>query len=151
MIGRAREWDGLYYLEAPSQLTMTKGRLPHSFISEFVSSNKKILLHHYQLGHPSFSIIKIMFPSLFKSLDVENLHREVCELVKHKHVPFPISNKVLFLSILFTVIFAIHLLFLMFLGEDGLCLLLMIVLVLLGFFCENISLMLVPCFQISVP
>ena len=107
MIGRGRELDGLYYLEAPSQLNMTKCRLPHSFISEFVSSNKrKILLHHYQLGHPSFSIIKIMFLSLFKSLDVESFHCEVCELAKHKHVPFPISNKrSLFLSILFTMIF----------------------------------------------
>ena len=116
---------------------MTKGKLPHSFISEFVSSNKeKILLHHYQLGHPSFSIIKIMFPSLFKSLDAESFHCEVCELAKHKRVAFSISNKrSFFLSILFTVIFGVYLLSPMFLGQDGLYLLLMIALVLPGFFC----------------
>jgi len=33
------------------------------------------------------------FPSLFKNLNVESLHCEVCELAKHKLVPFPISNK----------------------------------------------------------
>ena len=34
-----------------------------------------------------------MFPSLFKGLDVEYFHCEVCELAKHKRVYFPISNK----------------------------------------------------------
>ena len=35
----------------------------------------------------------MIFPSLFKNLNVESLHCEVCKLAKHKHVPFPISNK----------------------------------------------------------
>jgi len=30
---------------------------------------------------------------LFKNLSVESLHCEVCELVKHKCVPFPIIDK----------------------------------------------------------
>jgi hypothetical protein len=33
MIGHAREWDGLYYLEALSQSSITKGKLSHSFVS----------------------------------------------------------------------------------------------------------------------
>lgn len=89
MIGRAKEKDGLYCLEIPA-----KTRLSHSLISESTLSNKeKIFLHHRRLGHPSFRIVKILFPSLFSKLDVENLHCEVCELAKHKRVPFPVSNK----------------------------------------------------------
>ena len=41
MIGHARERDGLYYLKAPSQSNMTKGKSSHSFVSEVFSFNKK--------------------------------------------------------------------------------------------------------------
>ncbi|RVW66512.1 Retrovirus-related Pol polyprotein from transposon RE1 [Vitis vinifera] len=34
MIGHARERDGLYYLKAPSQSNITKGKSSHSFVSE---------------------------------------------------------------------------------------------------------------------
>uniref|UniRef100_A0A2P2MWT7 Retrovirus-related Pol polyprotein from transposon TNT 1-94 n=1 Tax=Rhizophora mucronata TaxID=61149 RepID=A0A2P2MWT7_RHIMU len=75
MIGHAKERYGLYYLEASSQLNITKGRLSHSFMSENLSSNKeKVWLHHRRLGHPSFRVIEILFPSLFKNLNVENFH-----------------------------------------------------------------------------
>lgn len=33
-----------------------------------------------------------MFPLLFTHLDVNNFHCETCELVKHHHVSFPLSN-----------------------------------------------------------
>ena len=45
------------------------------------------------MGHPSFQVVKAIFPSLFKNLNVGSLHCEVCELAKHKRVSFPISNK----------------------------------------------------------
>ena len=35
-----------------------------------------------------------MFPLLFKGIDVEKLHCDVCELAEHYHVSFPISNKI---------------------------------------------------------
>ncbi|KAL2336894.1 hypothetical protein Fmac_011340 [Flemingia macrophylla] len=93
MIGHAREWNDLYYLEDPS--LSSKNRISHSFISESLMTNReKIMLYHCRLGHPSFGVIKIMFPSLFTKLDVESLHCEVCELAKHKRVSFPISNKI---------------------------------------------------------
>ena len=96
MIGHAREWDGLYYLKAPSQLNITKGKSSHSFVSEVFSFNKeKVWLHHRRLGHSSFRVIKILFPSLFKGLNVKHFHCEVCELAKHKRVSFPpVSNKI---------------------------------------------------------
>lgn len=33
-----------------------------------------------------------MFPSLFKRLNSENLHHDICELAKHKLVTVPINN-----------------------------------------------------------
>jgi len=66
-----------------------------SLISESIMTSKeKAQLYHCRLGHPSFGVVKLIFPSLFKNLDVESLHCEVCELAKYKCVPFPISNKI---------------------------------------------------------
>lgn len=93
-IGRAREKDGLYYLELLSDQSRTENRLPLSFLSESPSTKReKIWLHHHRLGHPSFSTLKIMFPLLFKGVDVEKLHCDVCEFAKHRRASFPISNK----------------------------------------------------------
>lgn len=93
-IGHAREWNDLYNLEEPSPSTQARN-LSHSFMSEFVLSNKvKIFLFHCRLGHLSFRIIKFLFPSLFTKVDVESLHCDVSELAKHKQFPFPLSKKV---------------------------------------------------------
>jgi hypothetical protein len=54
---------------------------------------KRVWLHHHRLGRPSFKVIKILFPSLFKGLNVESFHYEVCELARHKRESFPVSNK----------------------------------------------------------
>jgi len=59
-----------------------------------MTSKEKVQLYHCRLGLPSFGVVKLIFPSLFKNLGVESLHCEVYELVKHKRVPFPISNEI---------------------------------------------------------
>lgn len=49
-IGHAGEWNDLYCLEDPNLLN--SGSLFHSFIYEFMITNKEnILFYHYQLGH----------------------------------------------------------------------------------------------------
>ena len=89
MIGYAKEWNGLYYIKDPNMPTRS-----HSLISEStMTSKEKIRLYHFQMGHPLFQVAKVIFPSLFKNLNVGSLHCEVCELAKHKLVSFPISNK----------------------------------------------------------
>ena len=89
MIGHAREWNGLYYIKDPNMPTIS-----HSLIFEStMTSKEKIQLYHCRMGHPSFQVVKAIFPSLFKNLNVGSLHCEVCELAKHKRVSFPISNK----------------------------------------------------------
>uniref|UniRef100_A0A2P2MWT1 Retrovirus-related Pol polyprotein from transposon TNT 1-94 n=1 Tax=Rhizophora mucronata TaxID=61149 RepID=A0A2P2MWT1_RHIMU len=63
----------------------------------------------------------------------------------------PVTKRVLFLSISFTVIFGVLRLFLIFLGQDGLFHLLMTVLVLPGFFYSSINQMLLLFSQIFAP
>jgi len=54
----------------------------------------EIIIIPCHLGHPSFQVIKFLFPSLFKNLNMHNIHCEMCELAKHKCLPFPMSNKI---------------------------------------------------------
>lgn len=94
MIGLAKVRNGLYYLENLNLKNEALNSLPRSFISESVmSSEERIWLYHRRLGHPSFQIVKIMFPLLFKGLTVESFHCNDCELAKHRRVSFSVSNK----------------------------------------------------------
>lgn len=95
-IGRARERDGLYYLE--DQRINNKIQIPLSLsstlLSELVISNKdKIWLYHRRLGHPSFTTLKMMFPSFFKGYRVESFNCTDCEFAKHKRTSFQHVNK----------------------------------------------------------
>lgn len=63
-------------------------------MSFFSFSNKKIIwIYHLRLGHPSFRVLKVMFPHLFKDLDISVFNCEVCELAKHSHVSYHLINK----------------------------------------------------------
>ncbi|KAH0748613.1 hypothetical protein KY290_027845 [Solanum tuberosum] len=94
MIGRASEKGGLYCLDFHNGEYISKNSLSSSFLSESIMSNKeKVWLYHRRLGHPSFYVIKRMFPSLFKDLIVESFHCDDCEIAKHKRTSFPISHK----------------------------------------------------------
>lgn len=49
----------------------------------------------FHLGHPAIHLLvhlKTCFPLLFKSVDVDSLHCDVCESAKHHWVSFPLSN-----------------------------------------------------------
>ena len=58
-----------------------------------MSNKDKIWIYHHCLSHSSFSVLKVNFPLLFKEMSVKHLHCVVCELAKHKHAYFQISNK----------------------------------------------------------
>src|ERR1044072_6722161 len=91
-IGHAREWNGLYYLDTPN-LPQDLHNSNNSFFSNSIKTNReKVLLQHCRLGHPSFRVIKLLFPSFFNKLDMESLHCEVCELVKHQRLPFRVRS-----------------------------------------------------------
>jgi len=94
-IGNAREWNGLYYFDNQNLIRSFNISNNNSFLSESIKTNKeKVFLYHCRLGHPSFRVMKQLFPSLFKNLDVESLCCGVCELAKHKRVSFPVSNNI---------------------------------------------------------
>ena len=94
MIGLAREDNGLYLLMEARETSSIKSQLPLSLLSESIPSlNKEIWLRHFRLGHPSFSTLKNMFPTLFQGINLENFHCDDCELAKHKRVSFPNNNK----------------------------------------------------------
>lgn len=45
------------------------------------------MLWHFRLGHPSFSYMKHLFPSLFVNKDPSLFQCEMCQLAKHTRAP----------------------------------------------------------------
>ena len=88
-IGAARETNGLYCLTGKAQ----KNQQPVACSSQITANYHQIWLHHYRLGHPPFSLLKSMFPTLFLSLDPSTFHCDVCVISKQHRVSYPISNK----------------------------------------------------------
>ena len=87
-IGSGRVERGLYVLDGD-----VSGPLAHHTI---VSANKAedIYLWHRRLGHPSFSLLKHLFPSLVLNKNVSDYPCEPCELGKHHRASFaPSINK----------------------------------------------------------
>ena len=64
-------------------------KMSNLFLSFFNSSdNEAIWLYYLCLGHPSFRVLKGMFPKLFQRLDVLEIQCDICELAKHTQVSF---------------------------------------------------------------
>lgn len=56
---------------------------PRSFDCDWVTDQiEELWLWHRRLGHPSFSVIKKLMPTLFFSTDESKLHCESCVLAK---------------------------------------------------------------------
>lgn len=92
-IGSGRRSGGLYYLEKVSQQTH-KRALAHLASDLTQDKNKKeIWLWHRRLGHPSFSYLKKLFPSLFHKCNISDFLCETCVMAKSHRVVFPLSNK----------------------------------------------------------
>ncbi|XP_061371389.1 uncharacterized aarF domain-containing protein kinase At1g71810, chloroplastic-like [Gastrolobium bilobum] len=88
-IGSAKEQGGLYYLVSQSPANKVTY---HILMSHGQSTADSLIwLHHKRLGHPPFSLLKSLFPSLFLSKSVESFHCDVCEFAKHHRVSFPSS------------------------------------------------------------
>ena len=86
VIGSAKEVSGLYYFfqDAPSA---NKFQAATACLSNSLSRSQQIKLLHCRLGHPSFMYLKRLFPTLFTNND--KFDCEVCQLAKHKRIPFP--------------------------------------------------------------
>lgn len=81
----AKEEDDLYHLLKDFN-NNNKNSILLSGLSSLLeilkSSKKKIWLQHQHLEHTSFIIPKIMFPSLFKGMNIREFYCNVCELAK---------------------------------------------------------------------
>ena len=65
------------YIYCPNSLPQIKTKFG------FITFNLVILLN----------VLKAMFPLLFKNIDVDTFHYDVCEVAKHHHVSILLSNK----------------------------------------------------------
>ncbi|XP_078437813.1 uncharacterized protein LOC144708393 [Wolffia australiana] len=52
----------------------------------------RLHLTHQRLRHPSFAILKRLFPTLFVGLDPKTIVCEACQLAKHRRSSFPSSQ-----------------------------------------------------------
>ena len=63
----------------------------------------RLLLTHQRLGHPPFSLLQRLFPSLCMGLDPKTVVCESCQLAKHRRSSFPPSE-----SHTLTPLFRVH-------------------------------------------
>ena len=86
MIGSVRMPDGLYYFDN----NFLKGGQAQVASSSVISIlvEDEIMVWHNRLGHPCFSYLKQLFPTLFKNLNPLIFQCEVCQLSKHHRVHF---------------------------------------------------------------
>ena len=87
MIRKVRECDDIYYLE-DSIIVNGQGQVASTGLGS-LSCDNEIMLSHYRLGHPSFSHMKSLFPTLFNYKNVSHLQCETCQLAKHHLSPYP--------------------------------------------------------------
>lgn len=85
-IGNAKVHDGLYYFKAdPGESGLQS---MSSNVSLSVSSGQDVMLWHRRLGHPSFTYLKKLFPSLFDNQNFTSLNCEMCQFAKHTRTSF---------------------------------------------------------------
>ena len=92
-VGIARVQGGLYYL--PWTASVLGPEKEAKFKVGVVSSmaEERIMVTHKQMGHPSFSLLKELYPSLFKDVIFEHLLCESCQLGQMKRNTYQITNK----------------------------------------------------------
>nr|KYP73851.1 Retrovirus-related Pol polyprotein from transposon TNT 1-94 [Cajanus cajan] len=86
----AKEQSGLYLLESDDQ---NKTKIISQQATSETWANSQIWLHHKRLGHPSFNLLKSLFPHLFTKESIESFNCDICQLSKHHRASYPISNK----------------------------------------------------------
>ena len=71
--------------------TSNSGRSSYSRATMVNSSPKEeeVILLHRRLGHPSFTLLKVMYPCLFTQLLMEKLACDACQLAKSKREIYP--------------------------------------------------------------
>lgn len=87
-IGSAKLCSGIYLLntkntsgrqekcDSPQCQSINKLESPHN-------KDSAIMMWHYRLGHPNFSYLKKLFPSLFINKNLQSFKCDICQFSKH--------------------------------------------------------------------
>ena len=89
-IGLARVQKGLYYLSGSTSHALI-GAEPQKNTRE-ATTKEAIFEIHQRMGHPSFSLLKHMYPHLFKDINDVELICDACQLGKFKWANYPSRN-----------------------------------------------------------
>ena len=101
MISTAKESGGLYRTRADDQSNTKAHCVSLSAINTLESgsilpleSNKEsaIMLWHFRLGHPNFTYLSKLFPSLFINKNPKFFQCEICQLSKHCCSSYPLQG-----------------------------------------------------------
>ena len=57
-----------------------------------VPAKKEAILIHRRLGHPSFNLLKMMYPSLIKNCSLDDLICNACQLANLKQNTYPLEQ-----------------------------------------------------------
>ena len=86
-IGLAKVQHGLYYLPCQSSRRIMETEPKVAAVK--TSSEEEIMDVHQRMGHPSFYLLKHMYPHLFKNIDISTTVCDACQLGKFKRTTFP--------------------------------------------------------------
>ncbi|KAM2174560.1 hypothetical protein PS2_033856 [Malus domestica] len=95
LIDHGKRIMGLYILTMDD--TVVSGSNNHQVLSAKVDDRHQIWLWHRRLGHPSFSYMKHLFPSLFRTCRDSEFKCETCVMAKSYRASFPNKSDVLLL------------------------------------------------------
>ena len=87
-IGLAKVQQGLYYLPWHDPIQAAGSKVA----TVKTPPQERIMEIHQRMGHPSFYLLKLMYPHLFDELNLELLICDACQLGKFKRTTYPISN-----------------------------------------------------------
>ena len=90
IIGRGKIIWGFYILTMKD--TVVSGSNNHQVLSAKVDDRHQIWLWHRRLGHPSFSYMKHLFPSLFHTCSDLEFKCKTCILAKSHRASFSVSD-----------------------------------------------------------
>ena len=89
-IGLDKVQQGLYYLPCQNSGRMLGTEHKVAAVKKF--SKEEIMEAHQRMGHPSFSLLKHLYPYLFKDFDISTLSCDACYLGKFKRTTFPATD-----------------------------------------------------------
>ena len=91
-IGLAKIRHGLYYLPEIDSQSPVAGGLKVASVQASLTQLEPIMELHHQMGHPSFYLLKQIYPHIFKNINFESLIYDACQLGKFKRTTYPSRN-----------------------------------------------------------